>query len=102
MSRLIKVFVKPVLFRLANDSGPGCIPIFRDHVTGTAGELPEGGVYCQFVTAHQDPTRPLIKIIYEETIGWIMLEQVEKIFEIDFDQNGEIIETLIFSYPSND
>jgi hypothetical protein len=39
---------------------------------------------------------------YEETIGWIMLEQVEKIFEIDFDQNGEIIETLIFSYPSND
>lgn len=137
MSRLIKVFVKPVLFRLANNPGPACIPILKDfpnNKLGTIGELPEGGAYCQFITAYQhlrdyqkdkfvvigvipgdslvdcyqrwgmdqDSARPWIKILYKETIGWITLEHVEKIYEIDFDQNGNTIETLAYPYPSED
>lgn len=135
MSRLIKVFVKPVLFKKAGDSGPGCIPILKDVSSSlVVGELPEGGGYCQFITAYQylkdfqdnkfsivgwipgnglrecyevfgidrKSKKPWIKVLYQESIGWITLEHVEKIYEINFDQNGDTVEVLAYPYPSDD
>lgn len=127
MGRLIRVFVKPVLFRKVGDSGPGCVPLMSDHkgYKKSVGLFPEGGELCYFVefqpgdgevvthfSKHTKVNELLLwkdhkvnlwlKVIYQDMIGWIDVEHVQMIFELDPDDNGDMIEKQVYPYPSDD
>lgn len=92
--------------------------------------IPTGGVYCQFITAFQHlsdnlqvfgrvpgdslddcycrwgmdrvSAKPWIKVLCQEMVGWLLLDHLEKVFELDPDHNGDMVEKLVYPYPSDD
>lgn len=118
MSRLIRVFVKPVLFRKMSDGpGPSYVPMFSTY-TGqkkSVGVFPDGGELCYFLEfkaanpplLHAPSKSPenidlWLKVIYQDIIGWIDMEHVRMIFELDVDQNGDMVEKQVYPYASDD
>jgi hypothetical protein len=104
MSRLIKVFVKPTLFTCRADPGPNVIPLLNNYSNDskTIEYIPEGGAYCQFITTTEHIGKTWIKVLFKEAIGWITLEDIKRIYEIDSDENGNMVETLAYPYPPDD
>jgi len=120
MSRLIRVFVKPVLFRKLGDGpGPSYVPLFSDYTKSRKyiGVFPDGGELCYFLdfkaaytpllqgSAHSQRPENMdiwLKVIYQDMIGWIDMEHVQMIFELDPDDNGDMVEKQVYPYASDD
>ena len=43
-----------------------------------------------------------LKVIYQDMIGWIDMEHVQMIFELDPDDNGDMVEKQVYPYASDD
>lgn len=128
MSRLIRLFVNPVLFRKLSDGpGPNFVPMFSTYEKQRkhTGNFPDGGELCYFIefqpgegevvsdlpgrtkingvplwTEHK--VRLWLKVIYQDMIGWIDMEHVRMIFELDLDENGDMVEKQVYPYASDD
>lgn len=91
--------------------------------------IPSGGVFALFIKAFQDSnfktkvigvipgdslkdcyqrwgmdkhsTKAWIQVLCQDMTGWIQLEHIKQIYEIDQDQNGETEQKLVYPYPDD-
>jgi hypothetical protein len=106
MSRIIKIWAKLILATPGKPETFGAPIYWKPFIylkeapnSGLIRRMPVDGQMAYFIEAWKDECdNEYIKIIYEDFVGWMLLEHIEKIMELDMLPNGDIVYKRAYPY----